>query len=205
MPPLCHFRGCAFSSATAGSFLRRCACGRVFALAPPRIRAERSKRGSELRQVDHRARTLQIFAGCRDVEIEQVLPWTSGDRPRLELRQIDVAQREHTQRLEQRARRALEREDEARLVGRAERYALTGDRQEPRDVVVVILNAAPQRLEAEERARSLGRNRRRVALLLVTHHLRAARRVVRRDGLDVLEAAQESRTLRKRLGMRQYP
>ena len=55
----------------------------------------------------------------REVDVEQVFPRPPGHRPRLELGQIDVAQREHAQRLEQRARLVRQREDDRGLVGGA--------------------------------------------------------------------------------------
>ena len=62
-----------------------------------------------------RARHLVARGG--QVDVEQVFPLAAGNRPRFELRQIDAAQREHAQRLEQRARLVRQREDDRRLVG----------------------------------------------------------------------------------------
>ena len=140
MPPLCHFSGMRLVFSHVGLLPAPARGAGLFALTPAWIRAERSKRGRELRQVNHRARALQILARGGDIEIEQILPGPSRHGARFELGQIDVAQREHAQRLEQRAGRALQREDEARLVGWSERHALPRDRQEARDVVVVVLN-----------------------------------------------------------------
>ena len=82
---------------------------------------------------------------------------------------------------------------------------MTRDGEKACDVVVVVLNAGAQRYQPEERAGTLGRDRRRVATLFVAHHLCAARGVVGRNRLDVFEPAQERRTLGQRLGMRQDP
>ena len=91
------------------------------------------------------------------------------------------------------------------LSGVSERHALPRDREKPRDVVVVVLDAGAERLEAEQRAGALGRDRRRVAALLVAHHLGAARGVVGGDRFDVLERRAGTRALRERLRMRQHP
>ena len=53
---------------------------------------------------------------------------------------VDVAQREHAQRLEQRARRVRQGKDQRGLVGGAERLRVARDQQEPRDVVAVVLD-----------------------------------------------------------------
>src|SRR6266540_4020170 len=44
-----------------------------------------------------------VFRGCQ-IRVEQIFPFPAWNRTRLELGQIDAAQREHAQRLEQRAR-----------------------------------------------------------------------------------------------------
>ena len=91
------------------------------------------------------------------------------------------------------------------LSGGASGVALTADGEEPRDVVVEVLDARAQRLEPEQLAGARRGDGRRVAPLLVAHHLRAPRRVVGRDRFDAVEAAQEPRALRQRLRMRQDP
>ena len=58
----------------------------------------------ELGEVHERARAAQVLPADRDVDVEQVLPRPAADRARLDLGQIDVAQREDAQRLEERAR-----------------------------------------------------------------------------------------------------
>src|SRR4029079_9317625 len=143
----------------------------AFGLAPARIRSERAQRSPELRQVQDSARAGEIVARGGDVGVEAVLPGAPRHGPRFELGEIDPAQREDAQGLEQRAGLAAEREDHARLVGRAERHAGAADREEPGDVVVEVLDARAQRLEAEQRARARRRNRGGVAARLVAHHL----------------------------------
>ena len=91
------------------------------------------------------------------------------------------------------------------LSGAAQRHAIAADREEARDVVLEILDARLQRLEAEQTAGAAGRNRRRVAAPLVADHLGAAGGVVGCDRLDVLQRPQESRALGQRLRMRQHP
>jgi hypothetical protein len=100
--------------------------------------------------MDDRAAAAQIVAADAQIDVEQVLPRTSGNRARLELREIDVAKREHTQRLEERPRLVLQRERERRLVRGTERLAAARDDDEACDVVIEVLNAFAERLEAEE-------------------------------------------------------
>src|SRR6476660_6325321 len=120
MPPLCHLSGLAWSSATPRSFLHRRALGDLSRCPPSGVRAERPERRGELCKVNHRARALEILAGGGHIEIEEVLPWPARHRAGFQLGQIDVAQREYAQGLEERAGRTLEREDDARLVRRAQ-------------------------------------------------------------------------------------
>ena len=61
------------------------------------------------------------------------------------------------------------------------------------------------RLEPEQAARALRRNRRRIPSSFVAHHLGAARGVVGGNRLDVLQRPQEAGALGKRLRMRQDP
>ena len=78
---------------------------------------------------------VQVVARRREVGVEQVFPRAAGNRPRLELRQIDAAQRKHAERLEQRARLVRQREHDRRLVG--DRVADSGARPMTRKRVML--------------------------------------------------------------------
>src|SRR5438093_1199401 len=169
--------------------------------APARVRAERAQHRRELAEMRERARAGHLVARDAEVDVEEVFPRPARNRPRLELRQIDAAQREDAQRLEQRARLVRQREDDRRLVGDVpERRA--SDDEEAGDVVVEILNRRGERDEAEHVARARGRDRGGVFQAGVGDHLRAARGVVRRDDLDVLQRPQEALARREPLRVR---
>ena len=170
-----------------------------------RIRAEDAEHRRELRQVRQRPRTREIVARGRQIRVEEVLPLAAGNRPRFELRQIDAAQREHAERLEERARLVGEREDERRLVGRRRRQRPVADDQEPRDVVLVVLNRRPERHQAEHFGGARRRDRRGIVHLFVGDQLRAARRVVGRNHLDAGQRPEEPIALRQRLRVRIDP
>ena len=67
------------------------AASRLFQLG---YEPERAHRARELGQMHQRARAPQIVASDRHIDVEQVLPGSPADRARLDLGQVDVAQRE---------------------------------------------------------------------------------------------------------------
>ena len=110
-------------------------------------------------------RALQpgVGAGRLDVHVERIFPGLSPQRPRLDLGQVDVAQREPGQRLEQRARLAVQREHHRRLVRAPALSRAPGDYAEPRDVVAEVLDRFPQDGEAEDLGGAARGDRGRVA------------------------------------------
>ena len=145
------------------------------------------------------SRASEIVAARVDFDVEEILPGTAAHRTAFELGQVDVAQGEDAQRLEERARRARQREHDRRLVGVGRRNA--ADDREARDVVFEILNGFLQYLEAEDLCGALRGESRRAFQLLLGHQLGAARRVV--HGFDGgAESLQIPFTLRERLRMR---
>src|SRR6266545_2090376 len=175
--------------------------GRLRDFARRAIRAERAHPARELREIDEGARAVQVVARNREVGVEHVLPGTPSDRTRLQLREIDTAQRERTQRAEERTGLARQREHDRRLV-RSLRDRLPRDDAETRDVRVEILNAALQHVELEYLRRANRRDRRVVLQSLLANQLGPAGGVV--DGLDlyVRQPAEEPLALRQRLRMR---
>ena len=133
------------------------------------------------------------------------IPRTAPDRPRLDLRQIDIPQRKDRQRLEQRAGFVRQREDDTGLVHVVAGLTSPADQQEARDVVRVILNLGTQNLETEDLGGAFRGDRRCIRELLFLDQLRAAGRIVGRFHRHAGHAAQEPLALRQRLGMRQYP
>ena len=73
--------------------------------------------GANSARCDERAAAAELVLPDGEVQVEQVFPGAAG-RPRFDLGDVDVAQREHAQRLEQRAGRVGQREDDRRLVDR---------------------------------------------------------------------------------------
>ena len=130
-------------------------------------------------------------------------PRAARDRPRFELRQVDVAQREHAQRLEQRARLVGQREHDRRLVGARVRQRLPADDEEARDVVVEVLD---RRRPATIRPKTSPARAEAIAAASVEparrHHLGAAGGVVGRDDLDAGQRPQKPLALRQRLRVR---
>ena len=149
-----------------------------------------------------RARALQILPRHGDVGVKQILERAAAHGPRLQLRQVDLAQREHAQRLEQRARRVRQRKHDHRLVGLLRIGRRLADQDEARDVLLEILDARFQNRKPEHLRGTRRCDGGRVADLLLANHLRAACRVVRRDDLDALQARQKAFALGQPLGMR---
>ena len=78
-------------------------CGQLLAALPARVGAEHAQHRRELGEVRERAGAAQLVARRRDLGVEQIFPGPAGNRTRLQLQQVDVAQREDAQRLEERA------------------------------------------------------------------------------------------------------
>ena len=129
----------------------------------------RSIGANSARCASARAHARSSRAAARS-SVEQVFPLAVRNRPRFELRQVDAAQREHAERLEQRARLVGQREHDRRLVGRGARQRPPADDEEARGVVLVILN---RRLE-----RRRGRTPRRRAPTRWPPRPRAARSAI---------------------------
>ena len=88
----------------------------------------------------------------RYVDVELVLPFASDDRQRLDLREVDVVEREDGQHLREASLRVAEREDERGLVRAGGIVELRGARfvgqdQEAGEVVLVGLDAASEDFE----------------------------------------------------------
>src|SRR5262245_36107511 len=96
---------------------------------PPAIRSQHAAPSRELAKLREGAGAGEVVASRFDVDVEQILPRSPSNRPALELAQVDVAQGEHTEGLEQRAWRAGERKHESRLVG--VRRLSAADHEEP--------------------------------------------------------------------------
>ncbi len=173
--------------------------------APARVGAERPQHRRELAQMRERARAGDLVARDAEVDVEQVLPRPAGDRPRFELGQVDAAQREDAQRLEERPGLVRQRKHDRRLVGDDVVERGAADQEKARDVVVEVLHRGGERHEAEHVARARRRDRGGVLQAGVGDHLRAAGRVVGRDDLDVGQRAQEPLALREPLRMRVHP
>src|SRR5258708_2006321 len=86
-----------------------------YRLPPCRIRAEHTHHLGHRSQVVESARQWLLGGLSDDVQIECVLPWTSLDRPRLDLGEVDVDQREGAEGSEQRAGLVGDTQDERRL------------------------------------------------------------------------------------------
>src|SRR5687767_4349619 len=129
--------------------------GRLRTLAdPPRVGTERPHPASELGEVDDGAAALEFVATGSQVRVEHVLPWKAARRPRLELREIDVAQRENAERLEESPGSVVERECNRCFVRVAERFRVTADQDETGDVVGKVLDAGLKDLQTEEFSRA---------------------------------------------------
>src|SRR4051812_9921650 len=97
-----------------------------------------------------RPRAPYVVPADRDVRVEEVLPGKSTRGPRFELGEVDVAEREHAQCLEERPGSVVEREGERGLVGRPQRLRLTRDHDEPRDVVLEVLDSRLEDRQIED-------------------------------------------------------
>src|ERR1035441_9999575 len=85
----------------------------------------------------------------QQVHKKHVLPRTPAQRPRLDLAQTDVAQREHAERLEQRPRNILQAERQRSLIRTARRPRLSPlDQKEARKILLVILDRKSTRLNS---------------------------------------------------------
>src|SRR5262245_56736997 len=143
---------------------------RIAAL-PARVRAERAHRARELSQVDERARATEIVTAYRKVDVKEVFPRTPANRTGLDLGEVNLAQREHRERLEQRTGLVGKREDHGRLVGLHVRVGRAAHEQEARDVVGEILDLRLQDFKAEDVCRALGGDGRRILQTLFLHKL----------------------------------
>src|SRR4051812_16882031 len=76
-----------------------------------RIRTKHTDHGRKLAKVREGAGAREVVARRRQIDVEQVFPFAAGNRPRLQLREIDAAQGDRGERLEQRAWFVRERED----------------------------------------------------------------------------------------------
>ena len=156
----------------------------------------------ELGQIRQRPLAAGVGAGDLDVHVERVFPRPPAQRTRFELGQVDVAQREPRQRLEQRARLAVQGEDDGRLVGvrrSAASFAITQNR---------VMLSAKSWIDSRSTARPKTSAARRDATaaasrrLSVPHHLRRAGRVVDGHDLDAAHLGQRLLDLRQRLRVR---
>src|SRR5213593_2424235 len=77
-----------------------------------RVRAEQSRERRVLAQRRERVDHLRYVCRRVDIGVEDVLPWTSGPRARLELRQVQVALGERAEAAVQRACDVAHSEDE---------------------------------------------------------------------------------------------
>jgi putative flippase GtrA len=82
------------------------------------------------------------------IDVEEILPWVAVDRARLNLGQVDIAQRKNGQGLEQRARFVFQTKDQCSLSPAPLEPAAAGQREEPGIVLPVIFYALPQHLHA---------------------------------------------------------
>jgi hypothetical protein len=87
-----------------------------------------------------------------DVDVEDVLPGTTGSRPGLELRQVEVPLCERAEAAIERAGDVADAEDERGLVRLAERRRVSRQGAEARGVVGICLDPVGERREAVELA-----------------------------------------------------
>ena len=92
------------------------------------VGAEGAQHRREFAEVRQRAGAVHLVAGGGEIDVEEIFPRLSGDGPRFELRQVDAAQRKHTEGLEERPRLVRQREDDRRLVRNALLQRLPSDR-----------------------------------------------------------------------------
>src|SRR5258707_15734617 len=94
-------------------------------------------------------RAGELVTRRSQVHIEKVFPRTTGNRPRFQLGQRHVPQRERTERLEEGAWLVRQREDDRGLVRDRVVKRPTTDDEEARDVVIEVLNRRGERRQPE--------------------------------------------------------
>src|SRR5215470_699190 len=138
------------------------------------------------------------------VHIKNVFPGTSAQRTRFDLAQADVPQRENTERFEQRSRKVLHFECDGGLVGASYDLPPPMNQKEAREVAFVVLDAGLQYLPAINAGGLPSRNSRCMLQLVFDHMLHAARRVIKRQGLDPGMFPEKITALLKRHRMGEY-
>src|SRR5262249_35706657 len=101
---------------------------------PGAVAAQRPDPVAEFLEIRDRALKARQRPRGLDVHVEGVLPRLAAERTRLDLGEVDVAQRESRQRLEERARPAREREHHRCLVGAVDAGGRRRHDAEPRNV-----------------------------------------------------------------------
>src|SRR5208282_6076746 len=146
-----------------------------------------------------------FIVAAQQVHKKYVFPRTPAQRPRLDLAQADVAQREHAERLEQRSRNILDAEGQRRLVRASWRPRLSSlDQKEARKVLLVILNPGLQNLSRIHFGGAPAGDPRRVAQALGYDMLHASRGVVERHRFELGVRGKQVAALFERHGMREY-
>src|SRR5918998_2646492 len=150
-------------------------------------------------RVDHR----RLGSGGFDVHVDDVLPDAAGTRPRLELRQIQVALREGPKAPVQTPRSVTDTKNQRRLVGVPQRRRMSSESAEASVVVRISLYAFGQHLEAVELGRPFGGNSSRLVELFVDDEFGRTGSVIFGSNRKP-QCAQELLTLGDRLWMRDH-
>src|ERR1700687_2669893 len=166
------------------------------------------------------ARRLGVAA--QKVHVEDVLPRPSPHRAGLDLAQADIAQGEHAERLEERARHVLYLKNNGGLVGVARNEAMIvrtsllllrgpashsahiANQEEPREVSFVIFDAGLENAPSVFSCRLTSRDSRCIVQLSGNDVFHAAGRVIERNRLDFRMPAKKIAALVERHWMRQH-
>ncbi len=145
-------------------------------------------------------RLIRDAAG--EIQIKQIVPRRAGQRPRFDLGEVEIAQREDAQRFEQRAGLILQCEHDRRFGGTLRRDRLARQHHEARVIRLVVFNAFLQNLHLVHFRRAPGSDGRVIASSAFFQHLYRARRVVHDLALNA-QASEVVLTLRQGLRMGQ--
>src|SRR5271166_6039186 len=128
----------------------------------------------------------------QDVDEENILPGMAAHGPRFDLAEVDIAQGEDAERLEENARQILQGKANGRFVGSPTYLPQLADLQEASVVLLVILNAGQQYASTVLLRGLRRRNRSGVVQFLGNDVAHAPRRVVERHRLDLRTQAEET-------------